>query len=90
MASTVDTQEQMRENFDRFNQTLKKMDETTNAHHNSIERMSENYAETDKYLKFTLDKQHKRFMWVFGVSLSIVLITIVVAGLIIAMVMFKN
>jgi chromosome segregation ATPase len=84
LAASADIDVQMVENFNKFNQTLKKLDQTTAGQTDSIMQMNKTFAISDRYLKYILAKQSKRFMWVFIVAVSVCMAAIItLAGIVV-------
>ncbi|MHC4679444.1 MAG: hypothetical protein ACYTEK_12175 [Planctomycetota bacterium] len=84
LAAAADIDVQMTESFNNFNQTLDKLNESTVGHTDGIIQMSKTFAASDRYLKYIISKQSKRFMWIFIASVSIcVACILILAGLII-------
>jgi len=78
LAAAADTDVQMAESFNNFNQTLAKLNQTAESQTDSILQMSKTFATSDRYLKYIISKQNKRFMWVFVSAISICLFVILV------------
>jgi len=78
LAAAADADVQMVETFNRFTDTLDKLDQTTTGQTDSILQMSKTFATSDRYLKYLMSRQSKRFMWIFmtaiGVCVSVILI----------------
>jgi len=78
LAAAADIDVQMAENFNSFNQTLDKLNQSTISHTDGILQMSKTFAASDRYLKYIISKQSKRFMWIFiaaiGVCVAVILI----------------
>jgi lipopolysaccharide/colanic/teichoic acid biosynthesis glycosyltransferase len=53
-----------------------------------ISQMNKTFAASDRYLKYIISRQHKRFMWVFVTAMSVCLLAI--AALVIAIIMAMN
>ena len=84
LAAAADADTQMAENFNTFNQTLDKLNLTTGSQTDSIMQMSKTFAASDRYLKYIISRQSKRFMWIFVAAIGVCLFTILVlAGIII-------
>ena len=84
LAAAADADTQMAENFNTFNQTLDKLNLTTGSQTDSIMQMSKTFAASDRYLKYIISRQSKRFMWIFIAAIGVCLFTILVlAGIII-------
>ena len=78
LAAAADTDVQMAESFNKFNQTMDKLNQSTLSQTDSIMQMSRTFATSDRYLKYIVSRQNKRFIWVFITSLSICLIVILI------------
>ena len=84
LAAAADTDVQMTESFNKFNQTLEKINQTTEGQTDGILQMSRTFATSDRYLKYIISKQNKRFMWVFVSAVSVcVFVILVLTGIII-------
>jgi len=83
LAAAADTDVQMAESFNKFNQTLDKLNQSTLSQTDSIMQMSRTFATSDRYLKYIVSRQNKRFIWVFIISLSTCIVVILIlAGII--------
>lgn len=83
LAAAADTDVQMTESFNKFNETLDKLDQSTISQTDSIMQMSKTFATSDRYLKYIISKQHKRFVWVFVIAMGICVFAILIlAGII--------
>ncbi len=78
----------MSEGFNRFNETLSKLDSDTVGQTESILQMNKTFAASDRYLKHIMARQNKRFMWVFIAAM--VVCTLAIAGLVAGLVMVLN
>ena len=78
LAAAADTDVQMTESFNKFNQTLDKLNQSTLSQTDSIMQMSRTFATSDRYLKYIVSRQSKRFIWVFIVSLTVCLVVILI------------
>ena len=78
LAAAADTDVQMAESVNKFNQTLDKLNQSSLGQTDSIIQMSKTFAASDRYLKYIISRQNKRFMWIFisamGVCLAAILI----------------
>ena len=84
LAAAADTDVQLTENFNKFNENLGKLDQATNNQTDSILQMSKTFATSDRYLKYLVSRQNKRFMWIFISAMSIcVLAILTLAGIVI-------
>jgi len=84
LAAAADTDVQMNENLNTFNKTLDKLNETSTGQTDSIMQMSKTFATSDRYLKYLMSRQNKRFMWIFITAVGVcVLAVLILAGIII-------
>jgi chromosome segregation ATPase len=83
LGAAADTDVQMTESFNKFNQTLDKLNQSTLSQTDSIMQMSRTFSTSDRYLKYIVSRQNKRFLWVFVISLSVcVVVILILAGII--------
>jgi len=77
LAASADTDVQMVENFIKFNEAIDKLNQTAKGQRDSILQMSKTFAASDRYLKYLISRQNKRFMWIFmtavGVCFAVIL-----------------
>ncbi len=78
LAAAADTDVQMTEGLNKFNQTLDKLNESTIGQTDSIMQMSRTFATSDRYLKYIISRQNRRFVWVFLISIAVCLIVILI------------
>lgn len=71
LSSSVQCDEKMANNFHRFNEALTELNKSSQCHKDSILQMSETFATSDRYLKYLMTKQNKRFMWVFIIAMTV-------------------
>ncbi len=84
LSAAADTDVQMAESFNKFNQTMDKLNQSSLAQTDSIMQMSRTFATSDRYLKYIVSRQNKRFVWVFITALSIcVTVILILTGIII-------
>ncbi|MFH1882914.1 MAG: hypothetical protein ABIL62_09415 [Planctomycetota bacterium] len=84
LGAAADTDVQMTESFNKFNQTMDKLDQSTLAQTDSIMQMSRTFATSDRYLKYIVSRQNKRFVWVFITALSVcVAVILILTGIVI-------
>ena len=76
LAAAADTDVQMAESFNKFNETLDKLDQSTISQTDSIMTMSKTFATSDRYLKYIISRQNKRFMWIFVTALGVCVVAI--------------
>jgi len=78
LAAVADTEVQMAENFNKFNQALEKLEQTALGQTDSILQMSKAFTTGDRYLKYMVGRQNKRFMWIFMISMGVCVFAILV------------
>jgi len=84
LAAAADTDVQMAESFNKFNETLDKLNQSTLGQTDSIMTMSKTFATSDRYLKYIISRQNKRFMWIFVTAIGVcVLAVLILTGIII-------
>jgi chromosome segregation ATPase len=84
LAAAADTDVQMSESFNRFNETMDKLNQSTVGQTDSIMQMSKTFATSDRYLKYIISRQNKRFMWIFVIAISVcALVILILTGIII-------
>ena len=84
LAAAADIDVQMTESFNNFNETLGKLNESTVGQTDGIIQMSKTFSASDRYLKYIISKQSKRFMWIFIAAISVcVACILILAGIII-------
>jgi chromosome segregation ATPase len=84
LAAAADTDVQMAESFNKFNDALDKLTQRTVSQTDSIVQMSRTFATSDRYLKYVLSKQNRRFIWVFIAAIGVcVLAILILAGIVI-------
>ncbi len=71
MESAADIDSRMSESFRQFNDILGNIDRNTVSHTDSIMQMSKTFATSDRYLKYIISRQSKRFMWLFVISVGV-------------------
>lgn len=84
LAAAADIDVQMTEGLNNFNESLDKLNQSTVSQTDSIVQMSKTFAASDRYLKYIISKQNKRFMWIFIAAISIcVTVILILTGIII-------
>ena len=83
LAAAADTDVQMAESFNKFNETLDKLDQSTISQTDSILQMSKTFATSDRYLKYLMSRQNKRFMWIFMIAMGVCVLAILILTVII-------
>ncbi len=84
LAAAADADVQMAESFNKFNETLDKLNQSTLGQTDGIMQMSKTFATSDRYLKYIISRQNKRFMWIFVIAIGVsVLAILLLTGIII-------
>ena len=84
LAAAADTDFQMAESFNKFNEALVKLNQSTANQTDGILQMSKTFATSDRYLKYIVSRQNRRFMWVFIAAVSVcVVVVLILTGIII-------
>ncbi len=84
LGAAADTDVQMTESFNKFNETLEKLNQAADGQTDGILQMTKTFATSDRYLKYIISKQSKRFVWVFVSAISVcVLVILILTGVII-------
>jgi archaellum component FlaC len=78
LAASADVDVQMTHTFNKFNESLEKVNKSTRDHTDGIAQMSRTFAASDRYLKFIVSRQARQFMWVFYSALGICIAVIVI------------
>ena len=71
LAAAAESDVQMVESFNKFRETLARFDRTSAAQTEGVVQMSKTFATSDRYLKYLMSRQNKRFMWMFIVALGV-------------------
>lgn len=84
LAAAADTDVQMAESFNKFNETLGKLNQSTAGQTDGILQMSKTFATSDRYLKYIISRHNKRFMWIFVSAISVcVFVILILTGVVI-------
>ncbi len=78
LAAAADADVQMAESFNKFNQTLDKLEQSTTGQTDSILQMNRTFAASDRYLKYLISKQNRRVIWVFMIAISVCAVVILI------------
>ena len=78
LAAAADTDVQMAESFNKFNETLDKLNQSTLGQTDGIMQMSKTFATSDRYLKYIISRQNKRFLWIFVTAISVCALAILI------------
>ncbi len=80
LAAAADTDVQMTEGFNKFNETLGKLNQSVTGQTDGIMQMSRTFAASDRYLKYVMSRQHKRFMWMLMTTVGVCVTVILALG----------
>jgi DNA repair exonuclease SbcCD ATPase subunit len=84
LAASADVDVQMTHTFNKFNESLDKVNKSTRDHTEGIAQMSRTFAASDRYLKFIVSRQARQFIWVFYSALGIcIAVIIILVGIIV-------
>lgn len=84
LAAAADTDVQMTESLNKFNETLEKLNRSTTGQTDSIMQMSKTFATSDRYLKYLVSKQNRRVAWLFVTAIGVCfLVVLILVGIII-------
>jgi len=84
LCRSQDSAEQMAGRFEDFNKEIRRLSDNTECQRDGILQMSRSYMTSDRYMKYLITKQNKRFAVLFVVSLGVCLSAVcVLAGIVI-------
>jgi hypothetical protein len=84
LSRSRDSAEEMSERFEDFNREIRRLSENTECQRDGILQMSRAYMTSDRYMKYLITKQNKRFAVLFAVGLGVCLAAVcVVAGVLV-------
>ena len=84
LAAAAEADIQLGESFNKFNETLDKLNQSTANQTDGIMQMSKTFATSDRYLKYLMSRQNKRFMWISSIAIGIcALVILILAGIVI-------
>ena len=78
LTAAAEVDAQMTETFNKFNQALGKINQTTQDHTEGIAQMSRTFAASDRYLKFVISRQYRWFMWLFFSAIGVCVVVILI------------
>lgn len=78
LSAAADVDAQLTENFLKFTETLDKLNQNTVGQTDSILQMSKTFAASDRYLKYIISRQNKRFMWLFAIAIGVCFFSILI------------
>jgi methyl-accepting chemotaxis protein len=71
VSSTAEVHVQMAEKFSSFSDSLTKLDQDTLSQTDCLRQLSGTFSESERYFKYTLEKQQKHFYWILGISMGV-------------------
>ena len=71
LAAAAETDVQFAESFNKFKDTLERLNHNTVSNTEGILQMSKTFAASDRYLKYVVSKLNKRYAWTFAMALSV-------------------
>ncbi|HAL44709.1 MAG: hypothetical protein A2Y12_03205 [Planctomycetes bacterium GWF2_42_9] len=71
IAASAAVDNQIVEGMRKFNTITDKLKDNVAEQAGSIEQMGKTFSASDRYLKYILNTQHKRFMWVFITAMGV-------------------
>ncbi len=84
LAAAADIDVQMTESFNKFNEALEKLNQSTIGQTDGIMQMSKTFATSDRYLKYIMSRQRKSLIRVFIIAMGVCVAAILIlAGIII-------
>ncbi|MEA3224804.1 MAG: hypothetical protein U9Q07_02555 [Planctomycetota bacterium] len=78
LGAAADIDVQRTESFNNFNESLDKLNCSTMSQTDGIIQMSKTFAASDRYLKYIMSRQNKRFMWIFIAAISVCVTAILI------------
>lgn len=78
LAAAADIDVQMTEGLNNFNEALDRLNQSTVSQTDGIVQMSKTFAASDRYLKYIVSRQNKRFMWIFIAAISVCVVCILI------------
>ena len=83
LSASAESDVAMSQSFNRFHQSLEELSRNTEGQKDSILQMKKTFSASDRYLKYLVSKQNRRFMWVFWTAIAVCVFAIF--GLVVAM-----
>jgi hypothetical protein len=84
LAAAADVDAQMTDTFNKFNESLDRLNRSTQEHTDGISQMSRTFAASDRYLKYIVSRQTRQFMWVFYSAIAVcAIVVLILVGVII-------
>ncbi|MFA6187576.1 MAG: hypothetical protein WC770_10270 [Phycisphaerae bacterium] len=87
LAASAEIDSQLAEGFRKFNTITDRLNDNVENQADSIVQLGKTFSASDRYLKYILNTQHKRFMWVFVSAMAVCAFAI--AMLVIVIILLK-
>ncbi len=71
LSASAETEARMADSFGKFNGALEILSNTAASQTDSICQLSRTFAASDRYFKYMMRKQSRRFFWVFMVAMGV-------------------
>lgn len=71
LSAAAESDVAMTQSFNRFYESLEKLGRNTEGQKDSILQMKKTFSASDRYLKYLVSKQNKRFVWVFWTAVGV-------------------
>ena len=89
LSASAETDVQMAESFNNFKNSVDTLNNMSKMQTDSLQAMNKTFAASDRYMKYLVSKQSKRFAWLFIATISISTISIIALIIIIAILAAK-
>ena len=80
LEQNANTHKEMLGGFFKFNENLQELNSNSSCQNDNLLKLGKSFTSSERYFKYMLDKQSKRFMWVFIISMFVSLSCVVLAG----------
>ncbi len=77
LSASAETDIQFVETFNKFKTSMEHLDNSTKAQTEMLAQMNKTFAVSDRYMKYLVSRQNRRFTWLFVVSLSVTVFSII-------------
>lgn len=77
LSASAETDIQFVETFNKFKISMEHLDNSTKAQTEMLAQMNKTFAVSDRYMKYLVSRQNKRFTWLFVVSLCVTVFSII-------------
>ncbi len=71
LMASAEVDVQFAEGFQRFKGTLEKLNHNTVSNTEGILQMSKTFSASDRYLKYVITRQNRRYAWTLGIALGV-------------------